>query len=214
MSLYDSNVVDIKSVQESTRVRRHLEKSDYIQRKLAELQEETGSPDLDDTTSRAIVKYQSRLLISTLFEKVNMALSHIDEEALQAASLKDVTAMTVGMIGRIDTLMTMLERLAKIDGSEMDQFITKLRSMGREEAMLYLRQEFETVFSTLFTDSERNQVFKDLDDQVALDRLGVLDGEDSDANVRAAPDGKAVGSSRWVPKSGPPGVLPPPSGAD
>lgn len=205
MGLYDDNVIPFDPAATARKVQDRMAQSDYVDRKLNELLEETGALDLDDTTSRQIVKYQSRLLVQNMFEKINMAMSTITPAELSQASIRDRVTLTVGLTGRIETLMKLIEEISAKDGSEMDQFIAKLRSMNREEAIAELRQEFMELFGTLFTDEEREQVFRDLEDQVAISKLGLSSGD----NVRSAEDGQEAGSSRWVPRNGPTGVLPP-----
>lgn len=205
-SAYGHNVIAINGAR---RVTEHLNNSDYVTRKLDELIQETGSMDLDDQTSRQIVKFQARMLVAGMFEKVQMALNSITVEDIELASLKDRTTFMIGTIGRIETLMNIMHKISEQDGSEMDQFVQKLRTMERSEALIFLRNEFQALLGHLFTDDERAQVFQDLESQVALGLLGSDDG-----NVRSVGAGEEVGSSRWVPRSGPPGVLPPPCRTD
>ena len=207
MSIYDdSNIVPFDAASTARQVHDRMAASDYVSRKLDELAEETGALDLDDATSRQIVKYQARMAVQAMFEKISLALSSITEEEILATSVKDRSSMVVGLTGRIDTLMTLIQKISDQDGSEMDQFIIQLRQMPRDEAIIQLRKEFMALFQTLFTDEERETVFQDIESQVALDKLGVSSDDD---NVRSNSDGAEAGSSRWVPKRGPAGILPP-----
>lgn len=205
MSLYDDNIIQLDGAATARKVQQQMTQSDYVTRKLDELMEVSGALDLDDTTSRQIVKFQARLQVQQMFEKVQLAMGTITQSELAAASMKDRVSLIVGLTGRIDTLMNMIQRISEQDGSDMDQFITKLRTMERAEAITYLRQEFAALFQTLFTDEERGNLFSDLESHVELDHLGVDDAD----NVRSAPNGSETSSSRWVPKRGPTGVLPP-----
>lgn len=205
MSLYNDNIVPIDGAATARKVQEHMAQSDYVARKLDELAEITGAMDLDDVTSRQIVKFQARLQVQQMFEKIQLAMGTITEAELAQSSLKDRTGLIVGLTGRIDTLMNLIQRISEQDGSDMDQFISKLRSMERQDAIVYLRKEFASLFETLFTDDERGQLFKDLEEHVDLDLLGT----DHADNVRGSSDGQKAGSARWVSQSRPSSILPP-----
>jgi len=207
-AVYGNNILPFDGTGSAKAVVEGLSASQYIEELLKSAVNEAGLLELDDLTSRSIVKFQSRLLINKLFEKANMALDALTQEVIQSQAPKDIVQTVVGLVGRIATVAKTITDLEAQESGDSNELLRKLQGMEREEALDFLRREFFETFQILFTDEEREVLERGLEKQLSDSEYG------SSTNVRAAPDGEVVGSSRWRPRNGPTGVLPPPSRPD
>jgi hypothetical protein len=191
-------------------VSKHLSASDFVRLELQRLADTTGSHELDDRTSRSLIKFQSRLMINKLFEKSHMALEKLSDEVVSSMSPRDLTSTIVGLIGRISTLTESITKLEQLEASEEPEWIRTLRGLPRDEMLERLRESFATLFGTLFTDEERERLFQDIGRQKTDSEFG-LTGEEHESAERDAGDAsrsESVGSSRWHAREGSTGILP------
>lgn len=199
MSIYDdSNIIDFDPSMQSTALVRQLSKSRQVENILQELGE--SSEELDDSTGRALIKFQTRQLVHRMFEKVHLALDTIDRTAMDTVSLKDASQIAVGLTGRISTLVNSLIELEKLDQTPGGEWFAKLKLLPREEMMQEVREKFLQLFGRLFTDEELTSLMKALEQQHDEAEFG---------EPERASTGEGVGSARWRPRTGPTGVLPP-----
>lgn len=209
-SIYGANVVSLDGRSMALEVSKHLSASDFVRLELQRLADTTGSPELDDRTSRALIKFQSRLMINRLFEKSHMALDTLSDEVVQSMSPRDLTSTIVGLIGRISSLTESVTKLEQLEATEDPEWIRTLKGLPRDEMLCKLRETFATLFGTLFTDEERERLFQDLGRQKSDAEFG-LTGEDHESAERVAgdaPRSESVGSSRWHAREGSTGILP------
>lgn len=204
MSIYGNNVVALDPTRVSHEVTQHLSRSEYVKRELQRVVDETGSYELDDPTSRSIVKFQSRMLLHRLFEQANVALDLLNREAMSAMATKDLVQVIVGLTGRIMGLVDSITNLEKLDAETESEWIRKLHGSNRDEAVAEIRKKFMEIFETLFTDADRTQLYQDLEKQVKESGYG--------GDPRVATDGQDGGSTRWRQVGGSSTVLPPVEG--
>lgn len=203
-SIYGSNVVDINATQYSRDVTTHMSKSQFVTTELQRIVDETGAHELDDTTSRAITKFQSRLLLNRLFEHANMALDLLTQEALSAMATKDLIATIVGLSGRIMGLVDSITQLEKLDAETQSEWVRKLQGMDRDQAIKQIRAQFFYLFENLFEDADRTELYKELKEQVEESEFGGTNG--------AAAGSESGGSTRWHSRRGSTPLLPPVEG--
>lgn len=199
-SIYGENVVDLNATQYSRDVTKHMSKSQFVTTELQRIVDETGAHELDDTTSRAITKFQSRLLLNRLFEHANMALDLLTNDAMSAMATKDLISTIVGLSGRIMGLVDSITQLEKLDAETQSEWIRKLQGMDRDEAIKQIRSQFFYLFENLFTDADRTEIYRDLEEQVKESEFGSVDGTSA--------DGKDSGSTRWHSRRGSTPLLP------
>lgn len=190
-------------------VTKHLTKSDFVRLELQRLADSTGSTELDDHTSRALIKFQSRLMINKLFEKSHVALNILTDDVMVQMAPRELTATIVGLIGRISSLTESITKLEQLEASEEPDWIRQLRGLPRDEMLSKLRETFATLFGTLFTDEERERLFENL----AQQKTEADFGSDTESDAGDASRSESVGSSRWHAREGSTGILPPASKA-
>lgn len=199
MSLYGNEVIDFAAYTQARAMSEQLSANDYINATIRRIIDETGAFELDDATARNIVKYQSRQLLHRLFELSHLVLNELTQDAISGLAPKDKVQMVVGLIGRISTLTESLAKLEASTSGDEAEWVRKLQSLPRDQMLNTIRDQFARVFSTLFTDEERERLFGQLE----------RDKVNADFGTGTAPeDGEGVGSTRWYPREGSIGILP------
>lgn len=203
------NVVPMPGASEAREVLDHLCKSNVISEALQQLREGDETYAIDDETSRQIIKFQSRVLVNRMFGMTHKVLNHLEDHVdRQEVGAQGLTTLAVGLTGRIATLIKSLTDLETVTNEDDSSVMRQIQGMDREQAIQVVRTHFLQLLQDLGTDEERIQIGAMLEAQVDIDQLG------TDEGIRAIKNGEVVGSTRWTPRKGPTGILPPVGEAD